>query len=260
VSDDAVLVARDGHIATITLNRPDRANALSRELVEGLERALESIDGDRSVRVAILTAAGEKAFCAGADLRERATMSDDDVAAFVTRLRALTLRLEHLRVPVIAAINGAALGGGLELALACDIRIAAARAVLGLPEVRLAIIPGAGGTQRLPRIIGLAAARELILTGRRIDTTEALGLGLISDVVEPDVLLERVRGTAQQIADAGPIAVEQAKRALRDGHDLPMAAALEVERDAYAHVIPTEDRREALRAFAEKRTPQFEGK
>lgn len=257
---DAVLLERDEHIAIVSLNRPDRANALSREIVEGLEMSFAVIEADRDIRVAVLTATGEKAFCAGADLRERASMSEDDVAAFVARLRDLTVRIEQLRVPVIAAINGAALGGGLELTLACDMRFASVRAVLGLPEVRLAIIPGAGGTQRLPRIIGPTAARDLILTGRRIDAHEALALGLINDVVEDDALMPRVMSTAQQIAENGPIAVEQAKRALRDGAGLPIGEALEVERRAYAVVIPTEDRREALRAFAAKRTPRFEGR
>lgn len=257
---DAVILERDEHIAVVSLNRPDRANALSREIVEGLEQSFAAIEAEREIRVAVLAASGDKAFCAGADLRERASMSDDEVAEFVGRLRDLTVRIEQLRVPVIAAINGAALGGGLELTLACDLRFASVRAVLGLPEVRLAIIPGAGGTQRLPRIVGPTAARDLILTGRRIDAHEALTMGLINDVVEPDALMPRVMATAQQIAEAGPIAVEQAKRALRDGAGLPIAAALSVERAAYATVIPTDDRREALRAFAEKRSPRFEGR
>jgi enoyl-CoA hydratase/carnithine racemase len=253
-----VRVERDGRIAWLTLDRPDAANALSRALVQDLGAALASFGEDPPVLV--LTGAGEKVFCAGADLKERRAMTLDETRAFLGALNAMVDALAAYPQPVIAALNGSAYGGGLELALACDLRIAAEGIEVGLPEVRLGIIPGAGGTQRLSRLIGLAAAKELILTGRRIGAAAARELGLVSAVVPAAELRAEAQRWAAEVATAGPLAVKQAKRALDEGWGQPLAAALGVERAAYEVVLSSEDRNEGLRAFAEKRKPNFTGK
>jgi enoyl-CoA hydratase/carnithine racemase len=255
-----VLRSDDGPVRVLTLHRPERMNALSVELVEALESALEAAEADAAVRVLILTAAGERAFCAGADLKERATMPEEQVRRFVPRLQALAGRLAAMTKPTIAAVQGAALGGGLELALACDLRFAAATATLGLTEVRLGIIPGAGGTQRLGRLVGPAIAKELVLTGRRIGADEAARLGVVNAVVEPAALLSHAMGVAREIAEAAPLAVAAAKFAIDAGLGVDLATGLQIERKAYETLIPTHDRVEALRAFAERRAPRFEGR
>jgi methylglutaconyl-CoA hydratase len=253
-----VRVERDGRIAWVTLDRPDAANALSQALVRDLAAALAQLRADPPV--VILTGAGEKAFCAGADLKERRAMSLDETRTFLKDLNDTVDALAAFPQPVIAALNGAAYGGGLELALACDLRIAAQGIEVGLPEVRLGIIPGAGGTQRLSRLCGLAVAKELILTGRRIDAARAQSLGLFSAVVPPAELRAEALRWATELAQGGPLAVAQAKRALDEGWGQPMVAALAVERACYEVVLASEDRNEGLRAFAEKRKPSFTGK
>ena len=212
------------------------------------------------MRVAIVTGAGERAFCAGADLKERATMGPDEVIAQRQRLIDATLTLLRFEKPLVAAVNGLALGGGLEVALACDFAYAAEGARFALPEVTLAIIPGDGGTQLLPRLVGQAKARELIFTGEQIDAAEAARLGLISRVVPRDELLPTTRAVAARIAANGPIAVRQAKRALNMARETGVWAGFAYEQEAYQAVIPTEDRLAALRAFAEKRPPRFTGR
>jgi enoyl-CoA hydratase/carnithine racemase len=256
-----VRVERDGRIAWLTLDRPDAANALSKALVADLRAAVASFyQAEKPLPVLVLTGAGDKAFCAGADLKERRAMSLDDARAFLKDLHALLSDLESYSQPVIAALNGAAYGGGLELALACDIRLAVEGIEVGLPEVRLGIIPGAGGTQRLARLCGLAAAKELILTGRHIPVARARELGLVSAVIPgPDFRAEVLRW-ATEIATAGPLAVSQAKGAIDDGFGDPLPHALEIERARYEVVLTSEDRNEGLRAFAEKRKPAFTGK
>jgi enoyl-CoA hydratase/carnithine racemase len=262
MADDVALPVlcdvRDG-VATITLHRPAAANALSMELAAAVGHAFARVRHDETVRAVILTGAG-KSFCAGADLKERRAMTLEETRSFLRSLNNVVDAVAAFPRPVIAAINGAAFGGGLELALACDFRIAAEGAQLGLVETRLGIIPGAGGTQRLARLVGLAAAKELIFTGRRIDATQADRAGIVSNVVPADQLMDAARSLAAELAGAGPLAVTQAKKAIDGGFDLPMAAALAHERDCYEVVLESEDRNEGLAAFAEKRLPNFKGK
>lgn len=247
-------------VAMLTLNRPAVMNALDRQLAEALTRALPALDRDPAVRVAIVTGAGPRAFCAGADLKERATMTQEEVQAQRQRLGDATLALLRFEKPLIGAINGLALGGGLEVALACDFVFAAQGARFGFPEVGLAIIPGDGGTQLLPRAVGQPKARELIFSGEIVDAAEALRIGLVARVVPADQLLAVTRETAARIARNGPVAVRQAKRALNMARESGLMAGFAFEQEAYQATIPTEDRAEALRAFAEKRPPQFTGR
>jgi enoyl-CoA hydratase/carnithine racemase len=256
----AVLVERRGGTLLLTLNRPERANALSRELVEALEAALTAAAADGSWRVCLLAAVGDKAFCAGADLKERAAMSEEQVRSFVPRLQALASQLAGLDRPTIALVQGAALGGGLELALACDLRIAADEATLGLPEVQLGIIPGAGGTQRLARLVGAAKAKELIFMARRLSGPEAVAAGVANASVPRAALLETGLAWAESVAKGAPLALIAAKRAIDEGIALPLAAGLAVERACSAPLVETADRVEALTAFREKRAPRFEGR
>jgi enoyl-CoA hydratase/carnithine racemase len=252
-------VERLGAIERWTILGEARRNSLSlallRELLEHQARAA----ADRSLRALIVTGAGGKAFCAGADLKERARMDEGAVAGFHRTIRAAFDGFEALPQPVIAAINGVALGGGLELALACDLRIAAAGAELALPEVGLGIIPGAGGTQRLPRIVGVARAKELILTARRVDAAEALAMGLVGQVVAAGELEAAALALAERVTRNAPISLRQAKRAVDRGLALPLHEALDLENKLYQACIPTADRREALLAFSEKRAPVFKG-
>lgn len=257
---DTVLISRQAGLATVTLNRPARRNALSRALVADLGQAIVELAADPDIRVIAFTGAGDRAFCAGADLKERRSMSEDDVRRFVPQLAATLNALAALSKPTIAAINGAALGGGLELAMACDLRLAVDGAILALPETQLAIIPGAGGTQRLPRLIGVARAKEMIFTGRRVASQEALAMGLVNRVCAPDRLAGACRELAASILTAGPIALAQAKRAIDTGSAMPLADALAIEWACYEQTLPTDDRLEALAAFQEKRRPVFKGR
>lgn len=254
-----VVVERRGPALWLTLSRPEAANALSRALVDELSAGVGAVQSDASVRAVVITGAG-KSFCAGADLKERLAMTADDTRAFLDELGGVLSTIAALPCPVIAAINGAAYGGGMELALACDLRVASDTAMMGLVEVRLGIIPGAGGTQRLARIIGVPRAKELIFTGRRIDARTAHGLGLLSTVVEGAELDEAVSTLVDEIAAGGPLAVAQAKAAIDGGFGLTVAGGLAQERRCYEVVLGSDDRNEGLRAFAEKRTPAFAGK
>jgi len=255
-----LLFEKRGHVGVLTLNRPERRNALNRGLLEAIGAKLDELREDRGVRVLVLCGAGGRSFCAGADLKERRTMSEAEVEAFVPLIRDTMTRVAGFPRPTIAAIEGAALGGGLELAIACDLRVASASAKLGLPEVGLAIIPGAGGTQRLPRLIGLARARDLVLSARRVEADEALSMGLVNRVAEAGTVLEATLQWAAEIAANGPLALEAAKDAMEGGADLPMAQGLEHELACYRRIIPTQDRLEALAAFAEKRKPIYQGR
>ena len=196
MKDNVLLVEEDAGIATLTLNRPEVMNSFNFSLLHALREQIESFRFRRDLRVVIITGSGERAFCSGADLKERATLNPDQVREYIYTIRNLFTAIEELNKPVIAAVNGIALGGGTELALASDIRIASSNASMGLTETRLAIIPGAGGTQRLPRLIGKGKAKELIFTGRRVDGQEALNIGLVNAVCAPENLLETCRSMA----------------------------------------------------------------
>jgi len=252
-------VEERGAIEVWTIEGEARRNSLSRAMIAGLRENLERASGKRSLRSVVLTGRGERAFCAGADLKERATMSEADVHAFHESLRLAFRSIEAAPQTFVAAVNGAALGGGLELALACDLRVAAAHAEMGLPEVGLGIIPGAGGTVRLPRAIGVGRAKDLILTGRRVGATEALALGLVSRVARPGDLREEALALAEQVAQNAPVSIRQAKRAIDGAFQLPLDEALAFENRLYQDCLGTRDRLEALRAFAEKRKPVFTG-
>jgi enoyl-CoA hydratase/carnithine racemase len=260
MSDDILLAEERDGILTLTLNRADVMNALNFPLLHALEDAIEAVRYRRDVRVIIVTGAGEKAFCSGADLKERATLPPDKVREYIFTIRNLFSAIEYLNKPVIAGVNGIALGGGTELALASDIRLASRTASMGLTEARLAIIPGAGGTQRLPRLVGKGKAKELIFTGRRVDAAEALDIGLVNRVCEPDALLDECRNMAAMICETGPVAIEQAKYAINYGLETDLNSGLAIESNAYWVCIPTEDRLEALAAFKEKRKPVFKGR
>jgi len=255
-----VLEERTGQTVILTLNRPEVMNSFNFAMLRGLQEKIDALRFDPEIRVVIITGAGDKAFCAGADLKERATLSDIQVKEFIYTIRNLFTAVEYLPKPVIAAVNGVALGGGTELALACDIRIAASTATMGLTETRLAIIPGAGGTQRLPRLVGRGKAKELIFTGRRVGAEEALQIGLVNAVAAPEKLMDACLEMAAMICETGPIAIQQAKYAINYGLETDLHTGLAIESNAYWITIPTEDRLEGLAAFREKRKPVYKGK
>lgn len=260
MKDNILLTEEKEQVALLTLNRPEVMNALNFPLLYALKEQIEALRIRSDIRVIIITGAGDKAFCAGADLKERATLNPAQVKEFILTIRNLFSSIEYLNKPVIAAINGIALGGGTELALASDIRIAALNASLGLTETRLAIIPGAGGTQRLPRLVGRGKAKELIFTGRRVAAEEALQINLVNHICENALLIEECMKMAAMICETGPIAIEQAKYAINYGLETDLQTGLAIESNAYWVTIPTEDRLEALAAFGEKRKPVFKGK
>ena len=251
---------RKGALAWITIQREEVLNCLSFPTLLRMRTLLEELREDLSIRCILFTGAGEKAFCAGADLKERKSMPPERVPVFVRNIRGLMDDVEAMPQPTIAVIGGFAFGGGTELSLACDLRVAAPHAQLGLTEVSLAIIPGAGGTQRLPRLIGKARAKELVLTGRRIGAEEAERIGLLNSIAPAGKLHEHANALAESIAANGPIAVRAAKDAIDRGFEMPMAQGLEHEAQCYGRVLDTSDRLEALAAFAEKRKPNFQGK
>ena len=253
------IVERREAVEVWTIDGESRRNAISRAMLKGLQEHLARIASDRDVRCVVVTGAGDKAFCAGADLKERATMSEADVHAFHHGLRAALRGIETAPQPFVAAVNGAALGGGLELALACDLRVASDAAELGLPEVSLGIIPGGGGTQRLPRLVGVSRAKDLVLTGRRIGAAEALAMGLVNAIAPPQRVREDAIALAERVARNAPVSLRQAKRAIDGGFHLPLEEALDLENRLYQDCLKTKDRVEALRAFAEKRAPVFTG-
>jgi enoyl-CoA hydratase/carnithine racemase len=259
-NEDLLLVNEKNKAICLTLNRPRVMNCLNFDLLYALKNTIDAIQYKSDIRCVIITGAGEKSFCAGADLKERATLAPDKVKEFILTIRNLLTAIQNLPLPVIAAVNGIALGGGTELALASDIRIAADTASMGLTEAKLAIIPGGGGTQRLPRIIGVAKAKELIFTGRRVDAKEALDIGLVNQVVPQESLLDAAMEMADMIAQTGPIAVEMAKYAIDKGIETDLATGLAIESNAYRVTIPTEDRVEGLTAFREKRKPVYKGR
>ena len=261
MNEEKVLLTeeKDG-IAILTLNRPEVMNSFNLALLHSLKDEIEALKFNKNIRVVIITGSGQKAFCAGADLKERTTYTELQIKKFIYTIRNLFTDIESLNKPVIASLNGIALGGGTELALSCDIRMASVNASMGLTETRLAIIPGAGGTQRLPRLIGPGKAKELIFTGRRVDAQEALQIGLVNRICKPESLLEDCFKMAAMICETGPIAIEQAKYAINAGLETDLHTGLGIESNAYWITIPTEDRLEGLAAFKEKRKPVFKGK
>jgi|DewCreStandDraft_5_1066085.scaffolds.fasta_scaffold00026_162 enoyl-CoA hydratase len=259
VPDGDVLLERDGPVAVLTLDRQAARNALNEHMLERLAGRLTELAEDRAVRAVILTGAGAQAFSAGADIRAMAAKGPQEARAYAALGHRVMAMIEDLPQPVIAAINGYALGGGCELALACDIRIAATTARLGQPEVKLGILPGWGATFRLPRIVGPGIARELIFTGRLVDAQEALRLGLVNLVVEPEHLMSQARALAHQIAAQAPLAVHYAKRALVAAGLPSREAASSLEMSLFSLCFTTRDRAEGMAAFLEKRTPEFRG-
>ncbi len=249
----------DAGLVLLGLDRPSARNALGRQLLAEFRAAVRELGSDPGVRVVVVHSLVPGVFCAGADLKERAGMAAAEAATFVQGIRAAFTELEALPMPVIAAVEGAAFGGGLELALAADLRVVGADAKLGLVETALAIIPGGGGTQRLPRLIGVSRAKELIFTARRIGAKEAGRLGLVDQVTVAGGALESALALAREILPNGPLALRLAKQAVSQGMELDLAAGLALEEACYAQVIPTKDRLEGLAAFREKRKPQFRG-
>ncbi|CAA9547457.1 MAG: 3-hydroxybutyryl-CoA dehydratase [uncultured Thermomicrobiales bacterium] len=248
-------VTRVGSVATVTLNRPEALNAFDQAALSDLLRSVRKLGADQTVRAIILTGAGDRAFAAGADIKAMAKFNPQAARAFGALGQAVTRAIETVPQPVIAAVNGYAFGGGCEIALACDLRLAADTAVFAQPEVSLGIPPGWGATQRLPRLVGGGVAAELILTGRRVDATEALRIGLVNAVHRPDALLPAAGELAAQIAGNSRSAVAAAKQAMAVAFGVDVPGGLLTELDAFASAFGTEDQREGMAAFLEKRRP-----
>jgi enoyl-CoA hydratase len=260
MSYETLIVEREGGIARVVLNRPKVLNALNRQLIGELAQVLDALRGDANVRVVILTGAGEKAFAAGADINELAALSPVEAVDYARRGQRVFRDLETLGKPVIAAVNGFALGGGCELAMSCTLRIAAESARFGQPEVNLGIIPGYGGTQRLTRLVGKGRALDLVLTGRMVGAAEALTLGLVNQVVPDQGLSEAVARLAGTLMEKGPLALRFAMQAVHAGLEMGLDDALETEAHLFGLTVVTEDMKEGTAAFLEKRKPAFRGK
>jgi enoyl-CoA hydratase len=266
MSSDTLLVEYDGPggsgspgsgVAVVTFNRPQVRNALNAETLERLRRVMLELKDDESVRVVILTGAGDKAFVAGADIHELAVQTATSARAFALAGQRVFDVVEHLGKPVIAAINGYALGGGCELAMACTLRLATDDSRLGLPEVKLGVIPGYGGTQRLPRLVGRSAALKLLLTGEIINAQEALRIGLVDEVVPAPELMQRAESLARSIAAQAPLAISEVLQVVDEGINLPLDLALPLEAERFGRLCGTADKAEGTKAFLEKRTPAW---
>jgi enoyl-CoA hydratase len=257
---ETIQVTHEGHVATITLNRPDKLNAINDGLLRELYQAVGELGAEREVLCAILTGAGDKAFAAGADIGAMREMTSAEARRFAHLGHALGERIETTRFPFIAAVNGFALGGGCELALACDFIYASDKAKFGQPEVNLGVIPGFGGTQRLTRRVGVGRARELCYTGDVITAEEALRIGLVNVVVPHAELRAKVLETATKIASKGPLAIAQCKRVIQRGADVALTVANELEAQAFSALFESGDQREGMAAFVEKRKAVFTGK
>jgi len=260
MSDASVLFTRDGGVGTLTINRPASLNALNADTLQAIARQLSVLASDVELRCLIVTGAGEKAFVAGADISEMVEMDEARGRAFAQTGQGALAALEALSIPTIAAVNGFALGGGCELALACDFIYASTKAKFGQPEIKLGVIPGFGGTQRLLRRVGNAMARELTYTGKMIDAQEALRIGLVNAVYDPSELLGKALETAKTISSLAPTAMAEAKRVLLDGEDTLLASAIAREAEAFGRCFTTNDQTEGMRAFLEKRAAKFTGK
>ncbi len=257
---ETLLLETENRIATLTLNRPKVMNALNGQLLHELDTALDNLKADQAVRAVLITGAGDKAFAAGADIQELARINAAEGQQLALRGQRVFSKIEQLGKPVIACINGFALGGGCELAMACTLRIASEAARLGQPEVKLGLIPGYGGTQRLPRLIGRGAALKLLLTGDMVIAADALRLGLVEEVVPPAELLPRGRRLAESIADMAPLAVAHCIAAVNEGADLPLDRGLAQEASRFGLCCATADKAEGTAAFLAKRLPAWTGK
>ncbi len=249
----------DGEFVLLTLDRPDVLNAIDNALLGALHEALDGIEAGEAPRAVILTGAGGRAFCTGMDLKERAGFDDDSLRAQRSRIVALIRRLHELPSPTIAAVEGFAMAGGFEVALACDLIVASTTATFALPEVKVGIFPGGGSTRTLTWLVGPARARDVILTGRRLSADEAGRWGIVARLAPPGTALASAIELADTIAEGAPLGIRQAKAAIRGAH-LALAAGLEAENELYEAVLRSEDRREGFAAFAEKRTPRYRGR
>ncbi|MXW72772.1 MAG: crotonase [Gammaproteobacteria bacterium] len=261
MSFDHLLVTRESHVGTVVLDRPERMNSLNRKIKEELALAIRDLSDDPDVRVVVLTGAGERAFCAGRDIKEPASDAANPSEFLSSQKKTVELfrSVEVCPKPTIAAINGVALGGGAELALCCDIRVMAEHAKIGLPEVNLGAMPAGGGTQRLPRIVGASLAKEMLFLGTVLSAEKALSCGLVSRLCSTDSLLQEVSALARQIAAKPPLAVQAIKRAVDRGLESGADAGAEIELLSASIVFDTEDRKEGMNAFIEKRDPTFKG-
>ena len=255
---ETVSVSLDEGVATVAINRPKALNAINSQVLDDLAAAFEGLHQEE-VACVVLTGAGEKAFVAGADIAQMADMSADAAESFSAKGHGIFEAIEHFPAPVLAAVNGFALGGGCELALACDIIYASSRAKFGQPEVKLGLIPGFGGAVRLPRKVGLAAASEWVLTGDIYSAADAKEIGLVRSIHEPADLMPHVLKVAKTIAARAPIAVQRAKKVMLEGLDLSYADAAKLEQSSFGKLFSTDDMREGTQAFLEKREPDFKG-
>jgi enoyl-CoA hydratase len=250
----------DGAIAMVTIDRPKALNALNDETIAELDHCFAAIEGDQNILCVILTGGGEKAFVAGADIGELAVLDVPGGQKKCDVGQAFMFKLEHFPVPVIAAINGFALGGGCEIAMACDIRLASDKARLGQPEVNLGIIPGYGGTQRLSRLVGEGKAKQLIFTGDMINAAEAYRIGLVDEIYPAEELIPKAKEMAQKIAAKGPLAIRAAKRAINQSVVVDLASGCGYEGTLFAAICASEDKTEGTKAFLEKRKAEFKGR
>ena len=255
-----IIYEKSDGVATITLNRPEALNAFSKDVVSEILHVLEDVKNDENVRVVVLTGAGEKAFSAGADIKSMAGMNALKARELSLMGEKLCVALENLEKPVVAALNGYALGGGLEVAMSCDLRIASENARVGQTEVNIGLIPGWGGTQRLTRLVGMTKAKELVFTGKMIDAKTAEQIGILNMVVPADKFRETVRQFALELSSKAPVAVKVAKVLMNKGSDIGLDSALALEREGFGVVASTEDLKEGVSAFTEKRKPIFKGK
>ena len=255
-----LILSKEGPIATVTVNREKAMNALNADVLKDIQACFSQLSADAEVRVVILTGAGEKAFVAGADIAAMSSMTEADAVEFGKLGHGAMNAVDHCKKPVIAAVNGFCLGGGMELALSCDFIYASEKAKLGLPEVNLGLFPGWGGTQRLARLAGKGIAKELIFSARILTAAEAKDYGIVNKVSAPENLMNEVRAVAAEIAKKGPVAVQMAKQVVNDGFDLSLPQGLEKEKTSFPKCFVTEDLKEGLAAFLEKRPAQFKGK
>ncbi len=260
MSEELVLFQVEEGTGIIIINRPKALNALNPEVLKALENALEKAERDEKVKVILITGAGDKAFVAGADIAEMSKMSPSQAREFSKLGQRVFRKIEQMEKPVIAVVNGYALGGGLELAISCDYILASENAQLGQPEVGLGIFPGFGGTQRLVRILGKLRAKELIFWGERISAQKALEIGLVNQVVPQDKLMEKAKELAQKLMSKGLVAIGLAKLAIERGSELDLDSGLALEQSLFSLCFDTQDQKEGMKAFLEKRKPEFKGK